>query len=197
LKPKNLKNKYSSHEGITIVPLIAPDEANADSLNNIGSAYNLNDTHHALQYFEEVLRIYRALQNIHGEAETLTNIGTAQRRAGKHKQALISYRKSLPLWRKIGNRQYEALTLSSMGVVYGDMKVFDKALKYHNRALTIRRSVGDRPGEALTLHNIGFVREQQGDLEEAQLYYKQSLSINRSTGSPDLKRDKQADCEDE
>ncbi|MEG5233159.1 tetratricopeptide repeat protein [Microcoleus sp. AT9b-C3] len=136
----------------------------------------------AITKFEEALKLFRAVGDRSGEANTLTWLGGIYSELGEQQKALEYYSQSLPLFRATGDRGGEATTLNNIGLVYSDLGEKQKALEYYSQSLPLRRAVGDRSGEAATLSNIGNVYSDLGEKQKALEYYSQSLPLRRATG---------------
>ncbi|UWU50264.1 CHAT domain-containing tetratricopeptide repeat protein [Limnospira platensis] len=142
--------------------------------------YSLGEKQTALDYLNQALPLYRAVEDRGGEATTLNNIGAVYYSLGEKQTALDYYNQSLPLSRAVEDRRGEARTLNNIGRVYDSLGEKQTALDYYNQALPLFRAVGDRGGEAATLHNIGGVYSDLGEKQTALDYYNQALPLSRA-----------------
>ncbi|WNZ44105.1 tetratricopeptide repeat protein [Leptolyngbya boryana CZ1] len=114
----------------------------------LGRIYDLlGEKQKALEYYNQALPLWHAVENRGGGAMTLNNIGLVYSDLGEKQKALEYYNQSLPLWRAVGNRGGEAMTLTNIGLVYSDLGEKQKALEYYNQSLPLSRAVGDRSGK--------------------------------------------------
>jgi tetratricopeptide (TPR) repeat protein len=152
-------------------------------LNNIANTYiDTGQPGKALELFEQVLPIDRALGNQKDEATTLHNMGEVYIATGQPGKALELYEQALPLRRAMDDRAGEAVTLTSMAGVYSTIGKPGKALELLEQALPLRRAVGDRAGEAVTISNMGMVYSHMGQPGKALELYEQALLLRRAMG---------------
>lgn len=161
--------------------LIAAEKLYADALGlqRDGSATSLQK---ALTMYQELLPLWRDLENRAREAEMLDNMGTIYSNLGEKQKALGYYNQALTIERKSGARAREAMVLSNIGVVYSDLSENQKALEFYHQTLFIQREIADRSGEEITLNNIGIVYDDLGEKLKAIDYYNQSLQVARAAG---------------
>jgi len=137
----------------------------------------------ALELFNQVQQVWRAVGSRLGEANTLNNLGRVYNNLGQRQKALDSLNQALSIWREVGNRSGEASTLDNLGRAYSDMGQGTEALVYLNQALPIWREVAEHGGEALTLDNIARVYADQGQKQRSLEFYDRALSIWREVGN--------------
>lgn len=85
-------------------PMIAAQAAS----NLSATALALSEFHRASRYAREAQRLFRELEDQHGEAEALCNLGLSQRHLGQHAASQESYRRALLLCRAIEHPALEA-----------------------------------------------------------------------------------------
>jgi DNA-binding SARP family transcriptional activator/tetratricopeptide (TPR) repeat protein len=135
---------------------------------------------------EVALAATRELGDPLAEAETLTNLGTAHRRAGRLPQALTHHREALALYRRLTDEVGEAQALAAIGIVHQRLGQYPQAMSHQRKALALHRSYGDRQGEAAVLANLGYTLCRLGRTKEAWAHQQQALALARQTGDADL-----------
>ena len=136
----------------------------------------------ALVYFQEALRIAKAIGDKRGEGTTLNNISQIYDAQGDYTTALEYLKQSLEIRQAIGNRLGEGTTLNNIGQIYQARGDYTTALEYLKQSLKIQQAIGDRSGEGVTLNNISQIYDAQGDTTTALEYLKQSLEIRQAIG---------------
>jgi CHAT domain-containing protein/uncharacterized protein HemY len=160
-------------------------KAQAIALTYMGALYYRTSNYEkALDTFNQVLPLYRQMNNIVGEAlilKTLANLSYAR----SEKQAALDYfNQALALYRQLGDHKSEGEVLDSIGFALFSMGEKQKALDYYNQALPLRHQADDHDGEATTLKNIGVVYDDLDEKQKALDYYNQALTIWRQIGDP-------------
>ncbi|WP_333374309.1 tetratricopeptide repeat protein [Microcoleus sp. N9_B4] len=103
----------------------------------------------AIIKYEEALKLYRAVGDRRGEANTLHNVGNVYSGLGEKQKALEYYSQSLALRRAVGDRGGESDTLHNIGFVYSDLGEKQKALEYLNQFLSLMRAAVSSPNGTL------------------------------------------------
>ncbi|MGH9970291.1 MAG: CHAT domain-containing protein, partial [Pyrinomonadaceae bacterium] len=134
----------------------------------------------ALEFYNQVLPIYKAVGDRAGEANTLLNIGIVYNALGEKRKALEFYNQVLPIYKAVGDKAGEANTLYNIGNVYNALGEKQKALEFYDRALALFRASGDRGREALTLFNLGNIYSDSGENQKALDSYSQALLLFRA-----------------
>lgn len=162
--------------------------AEITTLNVIASTYlRLEEFQLALDYYQQVLPLYRETGDRKGEADNLDSIGRVYDSLGQTPQALDYLQQALSIWREVGDRQGEVITLDFMGAVYNRIGKHQQALDFYQQALLIRRELGNsiddrlrqRSAEANTLNTIGEIYRATGQYQQALDFYQQALLINK------------------
>ncbi len=153
-------------------------EQTADIYVYLARAYDvLGQKEAALPYYEQVLELYRGMQNRIGEAYILDNLGSVYADLGRSQESLSYYLQALNAFVEVGSRPGQSRTLNNLGTVYKEAGQAREALNYYQQALTIQKEVGDRVGEASTLNNLGSIYRDLGQKQKALDYYQQALTI--------------------
>jgi tetratricopeptide (TPR) repeat protein/TusA-related sulfurtransferase len=151
--------------------------------NVIGSAYmQLGQYGHAIDYYQQSLKMFRLCSNGRGEGNTLNNLGLAFADLGEYQIAIDYYQHSLDISRRIGYVQGESNALINLGWAYVDLGEYQTAIDYCQQSLDISRRNGNIAGEGRALGNMGSIYRQLGQYRNAIDYYKKSLEISRRNG---------------
>ncbi|GAB3914036.1 tetratricopeptide repeat protein [Kibdelosporangium lantanae] len=110
------------------------------------------------------------------EAETLTNLGTAHRRAGRLPEALTHHCSALALYRRLDDEAGEAQSLAAIGIVHQRRGEYPRALENFSRALALQQRLGDPRQHARVLGNLGVIYEELGRYADALTHYNRALA---------------------
>lgn len=147
-------------------------------LSNLGITYaNLSETHRAIGFHEEQLRLARDIGDRYWEASAPGHLGNAYFEAADVERALACHEQHLSIARRIGDRHGECSALGNIGKGYALRGEERRAIEFYEQALAGSREVGDRHGEADSLFNIGLALETLGDLPAAAASVEAALSI--------------------
>ncbi|MGH9753316.1 MAG: CHAT domain-containing tetratricopeptide repeat protein, partial [Blastocatellia bacterium] len=146
----------------------------------LGIQRNAESYAKALEKFEESISIWRAINDLASEAQTLNFMGLAHRALSDSRKALDCYNRSLPLFQAVGDRLGEADTLNNMAVAHHALGEIKTSLELSIRSLPLRRETGDLQGEVSTLNNIGSAYWASGDALLALDYYNRTLPLRRA-----------------
>ena len=136
----------------------------------------------ALAKCQEILPLWRALNDPSEEAATLAMIGQLNGLLDNKQQALDSYNQALSLERAAKDDLAAAATLNSIGLVYDDLSDPHKALEFYEQALELSRATGDRHEQAAILGNMGLAYATLGEKQKALDYYNQALPLKQAWG---------------
>lgn len=148
----------------------------AKQLTAQGTAQPLRD---AFKKYEEVLPLWRAAGERHGEAQALNAIGHIRHLIGETKLALEPFEKALVLRRDLRDRCGEGETLSTIVAAYSALGEKQRALEYYNRVLPIKRATGDHQGLAFALASLGNIYFSLGENQKALEHDAQVLPLWR------------------
>jgi serine/threonine protein kinase/tetratricopeptide (TPR) repeat protein len=164
----------------------AGDQAGvARSLNVLGSAMSDGpDTKQTMAFYEEGLRISRAIGKQDLIARLQSNMAIQYRRAGDLKTSLALNQEALAIRRETGDRTNAAVSLNNLGNVLLDLGDLGGASKHYEESAAMCREIGDRRGEARALFNAGEALRQQGEIARSRAIYEESLTIRRAISDP-------------
>jgi len=131
---------------------------------------------------QQALTAARQAGDVHGEGQTLGNLGNVYESQGKRNEAIDCHEQSLKICRVSGDVHGEGQTLGNLGNVYGSQGKWNEAIDCHEQSLKIFRAIGDVQGEGKSLGNLGSVYLSQGKWNEAIDCHEQSLKICQAIG---------------
>lgn len=140
----------------------------------------------ALDYYDNALRIFKRINNMHHYAIVLGNIGVVYRNLSDYQQALQYYQHALEIYEQIDNPHSVANVLGNIGILYRNLEKYDFALEYLFRSLSIHEENNNLQGIESELGNIGNVYKDMGQYDVARSYQLRALELaeklNRPTG---------------
>jgi predicted ATPase/class 3 adenylate cyclase/tetratricopeptide (TPR) repeat protein/DNA-binding XRE family transcriptional regulator len=145
-------------------------------------AFAQGDCDQAAVFHEHALALYQELDNQHGIAFALNNLGAQAGQKGDMSRAALFYTQSLTLSQAIGNRWLMAFALNNLGDVAREQGDVDQAVARYQESLALCRELGDQWIITVLLHNLGEVMQDQGKNEEAMSLYEESLALSREWG---------------
>ncbi|MBP0022296.1 MAG: tetratricopeptide repeat protein [Cyanobacteria bacterium SBLK] len=155
-------------------------QAEADRLFEGGrQQYQNSQFREAAQSWEKALEIYRAIENLAGEGDSLNNLGVVYRLLGEYRKAIEYYEQSLAIARELDDRNGEGRAFNNLGNVYRLLGEYRKAIEYYEQSLAIARELDDRSGEENSYNNLGLAYRSLGHYNKAIDYHEQSLAISR------------------
>ncbi len=156
----------------------------AESLNNIGNIYALqDDVEKALFYTEKSLQVSKLIGS-KGHSIILTNIGGLYGKKGDTAKEMEFYEESLTLNQELNNPVGIANSLRLIASVYVEQGETDKALNYLLKNLVILENNGYQVGVIGSLTDISRIYLQKNDINKALLYGNKALNISIKEGSP-------------
>lgn len=155
----------------------------ATSLRFLGIlAYEQGHYASAWSYYEQILLIYRKLNNRTDEGNTLCNLGVLAQQLGNVTQARAYYEQHLQICREIGDQMGEAIALHNLGDISMHAQNYPDAITYMEQSLHLCRKVGHQRGTAMALHRLGAIALQQGDMLHAHHVLHQAWPMCQALG---------------
>lgn len=137
----------------------------------------------ALDYYQQALTIFRALNERSVQANTQSNIANIYEKQKQYPQALNHYQQALTIFRTLGNQSAQANALLNIGNIYNQQKQYPQALNNYQQALTLFRSIQDHTGEAATLGIMGYAYLDQNQYAQARAAFQQQLELARQANN--------------
>lgn len=138
----------------------------------------------SLDYYQNALRIFERINNMHHCALVLGNIGVVYKNLSDYQQSLQYYQKALEIYEQINIPLSEAIVLGNIGILYRHLEKYDTALAYLFRALAINEEHNNIHGIETELGNIGNVYKDMGEYDAARSYQLRALSLVEQINSP-------------
>ena len=114
-----------------------------------------------------------------GQANALTDLGSARRLTGDHHGAVEALQEALDIYRDTGDRQGQATALISLADVWLATGEHHSAIKALHGALDVYPSIGSRLGQATALTDLRGVRRLTRDHHSAVEALREALSMYR------------------
>jgi signal transduction histidine kinase len=129
-----------SHELYKTIP--GDIMGNAGTLNNIGATYHLKgNLAKALEYYNQVLRIYIEVKNESDIADVYHNIGMVYMQMDNYDQAIDNYNKSVEINIKRNNLSALANNYNNVGELYLLKKEYDTALEFLQKSVKLAEEI--------------------------------------------------------
>lgn len=133
----------------------------------------------AWTHAEESRRLFEALGDQAGLAETFKAMGGIALAERRYPTARLLLEEGLTLQQTMGNSHLMAWTLNALGEAARAQDDGDAAEGFYRKALDLYRSIGDDFRTSSVLLNLGFLAWQQGHPAEARTWLQESLTICR------------------
>ncbi len=139
-------------------------------------AHSMGDHVEGLSIFlDDVMPIYRALNDRRGIAVALNAIAVCRRAVGDHPGARDAIEESLHIWRELGDDRAVARALSNLAAIVFAADDPGQACALYRECRAIFERVGDRTGAAWTLNHEGDTAREQGLYDQARALYEAAL----------------------
>jgi len=131
----------------------------------------------AIEHSTKALELHREGRHRCGEARAITDIGIAQGKLGRYREAVAQIQSGIALGQAAAMAEQEGKARKELGIVLSRMRRHDEAVDELTRALTLLRQAGHRPQEAEALLALGNALSAQGLAEAAADAWRQSLVV--------------------
>lgn len=131
----------------------------------------------ALAEEEESLRLRESINDIVGQARSLSVLGTIRARAGRHDEALAAHQQALALEERLQNPRGQGIALLHLGDTARAIRQYERAREFYTRALAVTRRDNDQIGLARTLERLGDLGFDEGHRERANASWVEALKI--------------------
>jgi len=156
----------------------------AESYNNIGNSYAVqNDIKKALE-FTEKSRIVSKLIGSVNNGLFLSNLGLLYSRQGDNVKAMFYYNESLEVYKKLNNTVGVANSLGLIGGAYEAQGELAKSLTYLLECLVVLEENDYQFGITRTLTDISRVYLKKGAIVKAKVYGERAVELAITNGDP-------------
>jgi DNA-binding CsgD family transcriptional regulator len=159
----------------------------AHSFNRVGNWHvNVEQVQAARDHHLQALKLFEALNDTHGRAETLDLLGLTASMTGNFDEGFACNREAVALFEALNDKRGQAASLSVMGecgatYLTDAMSVAPIALAeaggYARQALAITQAIGWRSGESYALSVASLCAGSQGHLAEAVELARRALDV--------------------
>jgi tetratricopeptide (TPR) repeat protein len=116
------------------------------------------------------------------EAQALNNLGVADWRLGRYRQAAVRHEQALKLSRAAGDSDGEARAVGNLGIVCWGLGRYEQAAEHLRHTLAMHLELGNRDSAGFTLNNLGLVLQRLGRYPQAIDHHRQALALHREVG---------------
>ncbi|MFX1251627.1 MAG: tetratricopeptide repeat protein [Promethearchaeota archaeon] len=146
---------------------------------------NYGKNQKALDYYQKSYALHKKLNDSHGIAAELGNMGIVYMHTGNYKQALECFQKAYEIDEKEENFKAMASNLGNMGIIYMDTGQPKRALKSHQLSYQINEKLGNLIGMGREQGNLGITYMQLGEPQKALEHFQNAFAFYERIG--DLK----------
>ena len=132
----------------------------------------------AENYYQQVLGIYRGLNDRHSQAAIYGELGTIAKEQRQWPLAKEYYQQALQIFIEFDDRNSLAPIYHNLGNIAEEHGQWDQAERYYQEALQIYSKYNDRTNQAKTYLHLGTTCQRQGKLDRAECYYQEALLIS-------------------
>lgn len=127
------------------------------------------------------LEAFRTVNDKHGIANLLSNLGAVFETTGGTENAMEYYLEALKISEEIGDIKREGTVLQNLGVLYSNMFEYEKSESYYTKALAIFKENNlPNQGIATISMNLSEVNRESGDLLKAEEFAKEAIQLFES-----------------
>lgn len=131
----------------------------------------------ALTRYEMARQFFQRKQDVHGEADVLSEMAVLYRKLGEFEQSLAFQRAAVRMYADLGDVTGQSKALKRLGVLARYQGKFFEAIAYYQDAFELLTRIQDQDGIAQVLTNLGIVYSELGRLQEARQYFTRALAI--------------------
>ena len=150
--------------------------ATAKALMDVGNALDaLDATDAVVDHYRVAGDLFRAYDDLHGEANVRANLAVARRRRGELTAAERAAERALDGYRTVGDEHREAVVLLNLGAIAEQRGEVDEAVARAREARDVAERVGADLYRALAVSNLGSAAQLAGDLDRAERLLRDAL----------------------
>jgi tetratricopeptide (TPR) repeat protein len=154
----------------------------ADVLRNIGKLNTRQDNlPQALEYFENALKTYIAIDDYVYAGSTYIDMGSVQDDLENYEKAIELYSQGLQMGEKSNNSSIEILALGNMGIAYKNLKKYPEAINALEKSLDSGRQEISKINKVIFLYHLGNTYTYLNNFSAAHRYLEASVSLARNS----------------
>ncbi len=135
----------------------------------------------ALNYLENSLKLYRALEDRAGESDALNGLANAIMDAARKRDY---YEQSLALAQTLGDRRRQARSYNNLALTYWKLGLYDRARDYIEQAVQLEREIQGRSALAYDLESLGRIYLELEEYSQALQVYEEGRALAQDIGDP-------------
>jgi class 3 adenylate cyclase len=138
----------------------------------------------AMKYFEEALKLCKAIRYQIEMGNAYTNIGNIHTASGNYKRAIESHLASLKIWESIGDKNGIASAHGNLGNVHYRLNNYEQCIKEQMLSLNLRKETKNKAGMANCYHNIAATKAHWRKFDEALNDFYAARKLYNEIGDP-------------
>ncbi|WP_313803731.1 tetratricopeptide repeat protein [Flavobacterium sp.] len=176
----------------TVLQKTTNDIDRAKLLNDISSAYRVDNPKQMQYYAGEALKLSQKIKYKIEEGDAFLNLGNSNIILGNYPEALRNFSAAQSVFEGEVDKKNAldkdeinnglARAYGSIGIVFSEQSNYAKALQYHLKALKIYESGNNPEKLARVYNNVGIVYKSQGEDFKALDYFVKCLKIQQKIG---------------
>ena len=143
--------------------------------------YQANQYPQSIDFWQQALGIYQAINNRQGEATALGLLGDVYGSLYEYSQAIDAYNQALVIFQELGNLRFEAIGWDGLGEVYSSQGLYFEAIESYEKALPIYQEVDDLTSTGNSFLSIGNMYFLLGQYNQSRDNYIHAQAIFRET----------------
>lgn len=155
--------------------LSGPDTSKINTYLEISKIYTENEPDSAVDYANRGMRLAEKLNDRHGEAMLLLQLGRVNTFHRHNDLARRFYNEALSIFRNLHEPAGIAMAYDELGLLDGQQQNINSATQDLEHAMKFYQDTHDSSGILETYHGLGSVFEEKGDIEKALTYYLRAL----------------------
>ncbi|MFW9923788.1 MAG: tetratricopeptide repeat protein [Candidatus Thorarchaeota archaeon] len=133
----------------------------------------------ALSIFQEVLDIFKDINNKKGIARTISQLAFVNREINRQDISISFYNEALSLQDENEDIYGKLISLKDLGTVYLLRGEKERAKEYYQKSLDIAEMIENNDYIGRLYNNFGIIEDLYGNLREAIDYYQKSLDTEK------------------
>jgi two-component system NarL family sensor kinase len=142
--------------------------------------YRLGNYPANLQYLQTARSLYKANNNLHGEACSIRDMGFTYRKMGENQEAYHYLELSIRIFEKIGDYNELSTTYNYMGNLIEEWKKdFTTAEILYRKSIACAEKINNEESISYSLEFIGIVKSELGEKDSSVYYLNKSMEIRK------------------
>jgi signal transduction histidine kinase/Tfp pilus assembly protein PilF len=155
-----------------------------DSLNKYAFELGVPNLETKLEYTREAKELANKLKYTKGLISALNNLGDAEFKSKKYKNANAILSQALNLLKTNKNDSLLAMVNSNLALNYEKLPNIDSAIIFHTKALEVNIRLKNKVGEAFAFNNLGLIYWKRGENLKAIENFKKAVKLRENIDNP-------------